>query len=350
MNRLSFDGIAARIGLGYRLPARKDEDRTTTNETGSITEYRLTKDEIYGGFIQTLVWLIVLPTLLFATKYAGEFQELDVGGRASGMGGTGIAQFEDPAVIYFNPAGSFFNQGGVLIMHAENFAGGVKNDFGSVVFSKETMAFGVGAQYVSVGDIKLTTLADTSAPPGSENQPIPYDTVGTKDFVLYINGAKGNEILSYGANVKVFYRDLAVITGYGGGLDLGLAINLAYLRAGLAIRDFVLSPLIWSNGTKETINPKVSFGIAPCLPLAKINSAFTLACDFTKYLDRDGFQINLGLEYSYKDLVFGRFGLHEGNYTIGLGLAYKSFCLDYALVTHSDLENSNKFSAGLKFK
>ena len=78
------------------------------------------------GFSRAVAKLILIPLLLMATKYAGEFQELGVGGRACAMGGTGVAQFVDPSVIYFNPAGSFYADRGVLLMHAENFAGVVK--------------------------------------------------------------------------------------------------------------------------------------------------------------------------------------------------------------------------------
>ncbi len=295
-----------------------------------------------------IISLIVLPLLLGATKYAGEFQELGVGGRACAMGGIGVAQYADPSVIYFNPAGCFYVSRSALIMHAENFAGAVKNEFGSVILPKGNMSIGFGLQYLSVGDIKLTELQDTT-PPSSSNPPIPYDTVGTKDLVLYINVARGNEMLSYGANIKVFYRDLAVITGYGGGIDLGVTLNLEHLTAGLAIRDFVLSPIIWSNGTKETIVPKVSFGVAPLIILSKINSVITLGCDIVKSIDTEGFDLNLGLEYAYKDFVFGRAGVYRGNYTLGVGLKYKWFSLDYAFVTHSDLHDSNKFSGGFIF-
>lgn len=296
-----------------------------------------------------IITIIFIPMLLIATKYAGEFQELGVGGRACAMGGTGVAQFLDPSVIYFNPAASFYTDRSVLLMHAENFAGVVKNEFGSVVLPRENMAIAFGLQYLSVSDIILTTLTDTTSPPSSENPPIPDDTVGTNDLVFYINGAKGNDKFSYGANIKVFYRNLAVMTGYGGGVDLGIALNIDYLKVGLAMRDFILSPIIWSNGTKETIISKLALGVAPVIPLEKINSVITLECDFTKTLDMDGFNMNIGFELAYKDFVFGRIGRHSGNYTIGVGLKYKKFNLDYALVTHSELKNSNKISAGLKF-
>ncbi|UCF70880.1 MAG: hypothetical protein JSW49_00985 [candidate division WOR-3 bacterium] len=295
-----------------------------------------------------MIFLIV-PALLAGTKYAGEFQELQVGARASAMGGTGIAQFGDPTVLYFNPAGTFFTPRSAHLMHAENFAGIVKNEFGAVVFPHGSMSLGLGIQYVHTDGIKLTTLPDTTSSPGSNNIPIAYDTVGTADYLFYINCSKGGEHLAFGANVKVFYRDLSAITGYGGGLDLGVAYRVDYLKAGVTVRDFILSPLVWSSGLKETILPKIALGLAPTIPLRAVNSTITIETDIVKVIDIAGFDVNLGLEYGYKELLFGRMGVYQGNFTMGVGLQYKKFSLDYAFMTHPDLENTNKISAGLRF-
>lgn len=295
------------------------------------------------------VILYIIPFLLFSTKYAGEFQGLGVGGRTCGMGRTGVAASVDPSVVYFNPALSRFTPPGVLAMHAENFGGVVKNEFLSIVLQQERIALGAAIQYVSVGNIILTRLADTTSPPGSGNPPIPYDTVGTQDVVLYINGAKGKGVLSYGMNIKVFYRDLSVTTGYGGGVDAGLALSFPNLRVGLALRDLVLAPVIWSNGTKETIFTRLSLGCAPMFAIDDIDADVMLACDVTKQIDVQGFEINLGFEFSYKDFLAGRIGLDNGNYTLGAGLQYKKFYVDYAFVSHSELDNTNKISAGLIF-
>jgi hypothetical protein len=68
-----------------------------------------------------------------------------------------------------------------------------------------------------------------------------------------------------------------------------------------------------------------------------------------KYLDYEDVQFNLGFEYGFREFVYGRAGIYGGNYTFGLGLRYKQFTLDYSLVTHSELNNSNKISAGYAF-
>lgn len=293
--------------------------------------------------------LVMIPAFLLGTKYAGEFQDLQVSARSSAMGGTGIAQFDDPSTIYFNAAGTFFTPRSAHVMHAENFAGVVKNEFGAVVLPRGNMSLGMGVQYVHTSGIKLTTLPDTTSPPGSSNIPIAYDTVGTSDYLVYFNGSKGSDRLSLGANIKVIYRDLNAITGFGGGLDLGVACNMDYLRVGIAVRDFILAPFVWSSGLKETILPKISLGIAPVIALPALSSRIIIETDIVKAIDIAGFDVNLGFEYGYKDLLFGRMGVHRGNYTFGIGLHHRNFRLDYAFMTHRDLDSTNKISAGLAF-
>jgi hypothetical protein len=293
--------------------------------------------------------ILAVPLLIGAAKYAGEFQDLGAGARTLAMGSAGIVQYADASAVYFNPAGSFFLTRSLHLMHAENFGGLVRNEFGSLVIPRSNAALGLGFQLLTADNIKFTAVPDTTRPPGVDNPPYAYDTVGTKDAVLYINGSRGNGMFAYGGNLKIYYRDLAAISGFGGGLDLGGIMDLEYVRIGIAVRDFVLSPLIWSNGTKETISSKIALGVAPVIPLEKIGSRITLECDFLKYLDLEGYAINLGFEFGYHDLLFGRIGLREGNITLGAGLRYKKFIVDYAFITHSYLKDSNKISAGLEF-
>jgi hypothetical protein len=299
--------------------------------------------------MRRFIIFLVLPWFLGATKYAGEFQELGAGARILAMGGAGIAQGVDPSVLYFNPAGTLFILRGIHLMHAENFGGLIKNEFGSLVIPRTDAALGLGFQLLTASGIKFTTLPDTTRPPGIDNPPYAYDTVAAKDAIVYLNAARGNGMFAFGGNLKIYYRDLVSISGFGGGLDLGVDLNLEYLKFGLAVRDFVLSPIVWSNGTRETIASKLALGVAPVIPLEKLNSQITLECDFLKYLDRAGFAVNVGFELAYHNFLFGRLGINQGNFTLGAGLRYKKFILDYAFVTNSFLKDSNKFSAGLEF-
>lgn len=296
-----------------------------------------------------VIILGVIFSLANATKYAGEFQELIVGGRICGMGCTGIAQGIDPAALLLNPANAPFIDRSCHFMHAENFSGIIKNEFGALVIPKTNSAYGIGLQMVSAGNIKLTTLPDTTQQPGDGNQPIPYDTISTRDMILYFNVAKSRNLFAYGVNLKIYYRDLAVLSGLGGGMDIGLRLNLKNLNAGFTARDFILSPVYWDNDSKEYISPKMAFGLAPFIPLTGINSTLTIEVDLVKDLSFDELRLNTGIELAYQNKIYGRLGKSGGRYTAGAGLRYKRLVFDYGLITHSDLGLSNKFSAGFVF-
>ncbi|MCX7994390.1 MAG: hypothetical protein N3A65_01285 [candidate division WOR-3 bacterium] len=293
--------------------------------------------------------ILLYSTTGYSRKYAGEFQELMVGGRICGMGGTGVAQGIDPSALILNPALSPFISRSLHLMHSENFAGIVKNDFGAIIIPKNDFAWGLGFQMVSVGGIKLTTLPDTTHQPDDGNQPIPYDTVSTKDVVIYLNAGRTKNFLSYGTNLKIYYRDLAVVTGLGAGTDIGIKIKLTNLTIGMSIRDFILSPIYWKNETREYIYPKLTFGLASRIPLSKINSILTIESDFMRHFTMDDILLAHGIELAYKNKIYGRFGKTGNRYTAGAGLRYKKIFFDYGLITHTDLGISNKFSLGLEF-
>ncbi len=304
----------------------------------------------FGKIAQKIVGVITFFIAIgHTTKYAGEFQELIVGGRICGMGGAGVAQGIDPTAIILNPASAPFIDRSLHLMHAENFSGLVKNEFGALVVPKERSAYGLGFQIVSAGDIKLTTLPDTTQNPGNENRPIPFDTVSTRDMILYLNAAQSKGIFAYGTNLKIYYRDLAIISGIGGGIDVGFRLNIESLNAGLAVRDIILSPVYWNNDSKEYVSPKVVFGLAPSIPLKKINSILTIESDIVKDFCFAEIRLNTGVELAYQNMIFGRLGKSGGRFTAGVGLRYKKLVFDYGMITQSDLGISNKFSAGLNF-
>lgn len=296
-----------------------------------------------------ILTILIIMTSLQGSKYAGDFQELGVGARICGMGGTGVAQGNEPSVIALNPAGSVFLKRSFAIMHAENFSGIVKNEFGSLVIPKANSAFGLGLQAVLVNDIKLTRLNDTTTLPGPDNPPIPYDTTATKDIIFYLNGAQKKGFFSYGANLKVYYRNLSVIYGIGGGVDIGCRIEIEGLKMGVVVKDFVLAPVIWDNKSRDFIAPKIIAGIAPEIPFERFESKVIIESDLVKNLQLSGFESNFGIEYNYKNTISGRIGKNGGRFTLGVGLRYKRWDFNYALITHSDLGGSNKFSLGLEF-
>ena len=109
----------------------------------------------------------------FATKYAGDFEELGVSARALGLGGAYVAVANDASAIYYNPASTIRTQSyNILLMHAQSFGGLVTNNYLGLIHSNQRNSAGLGILHNSIPNIKLTTLPDTTQPPSDTNRPI----------------------------------------------------------------------------------------------------------------------------------------------------------------------------------
>ena len=103
-----------------------------------------------------------------ATKYAGDFEELGVSARSVAMGSALVATGADPAALYYNPSASvLLPRRDVMLMHAENFGGLVKNDFATVALPSDKSCLGFGLLHNGVSGIKLTGLLNDSLPLGA---------------------------------------------------------------------------------------------------------------------------------------------------------------------------------------
>jgi hypothetical protein len=295
----------------------------------------------------------------FATKYAGDFEELGVSARAIGLGGAYVAVTSDPSAIYYNPANSVLTKDySVLLMHAESFGGMVKNNYLGIVLPTRKQSFGLGILNNDVPAIKLTTLPDTTQPPSDSNQPILDRQINAAQWVFYFNYShRLSSILHLGINTKLIYQTYGIASCFGMGIDLGGSVALADgLELGLRIRNLTSSPLFWDNKTRESISPRIALGLARTFNFGRDHLLLSaeLENNSDAGLDNLQFSENFGIEYSIKQVLAARLGLYHRLITLGLGINYKRLFIDYAYQTgyfnqSRDLGSSQKISGGLKF-
>ncbi|MCX8014579.1 MAG: hypothetical protein N2748_01035, partial [candidate division WOR-3 bacterium] len=80
-------------------------------------------------------------------------------------------------------------------------------------------------------------------------------------------------------------------------------------------------------------------------------SMLQFSSDLESSLDKLNVNTNFGLEYSYKNTIAFRVGLYHFNPTLGVGISFKRFFIDYAYLSHyyqEELGASQKFSGGIK--
>ncbi|MEO0081481.1 MAG: hypothetical protein ABIL25_04200 [candidate division WOR-3 bacterium] len=304
----------------------------------------------------TVTILLVLATgLIYATRYAGDFEELGTSARALGMGGSAVALAQGPAAIYYNPALAARNRRtAALLLHAEDFSGLVQHNFLGVSFVAGLQAFGLGLLHNGIPGIKLTTLPDTTKPPGENNRPVVRGVVNANQLVCYLNYCRIlSSHVSLGGNAKVIYQGLGPSSCFGMGLDGGLVLTpFEDLDIGLRVRNASSSPLFWTTGTKEFILPRPCLGVSRSVRVGR--DALLVAAEVGADPEERSLYHNLGLEYSFRRTLFGRMGLHRGNFTFGLGARYRRFYLDYGYSAgyaagSRELGSTQQISGGVEF-
>ncbi len=304
----------------------------------------------------TLVILLLLYFTARATRYAGDFEELGTSARALGMGGAVVATPYDPAAIYYNPSFTpHLQRRSVMLMHSEDFSGLVKHNFLGAVFPERHQALGIALLHNGIPDIKLTRLPNPDSPPGENNRPFVYKTTTANQLVMYLNYARVlSPLLTIGGNTKLIYQDLAQ-TGYclGMGIDFGITVfPLNDLSVGCRVRNLSTSPLFWSTGTRELITPRMAIGLAKNISFG--TNRLRLAIETEISFEEQSLLTNLGAEYSFRNFIFARVGLYRNNLSLGVGIKFKRFHLDYAFASGAapdarDLGIPQQISGGVEF-
>jgi len=150
----------------------------------------------------------------------------------------------------------------------------------------------------------------------------------------------------FGIGVKGLIHQLGSHTGTGFGLDAGLrTLFWKRVQAGIVIQDVFTSWLVWDNGTKEIVTPRVSVGISGNYDLPLIPVTLGLMADFIveteghstsedSHLGSFGKKSRVGMEWTIKENIQIRFGRNEtGIISTGLGLVWSDFEISYALQT-----------------
>jgi len=308
-----------------------------------------------GAIALAATALLAISSPAFATKYAGDFEEFGTSARAIGMGGAVVSHVAGPSAIYYNPALAARSPlTSALLLHSEDFSGLVQHNFLGVSFGSGLQSLGVGLLHNGIPGIKLTVLPDTTQPPGENNQPIVREIVNANQLVCYLNYCRVlSTHLSLGGNAKVIYQSLGPGSCFGMGLDLGVVVTPADgIDVGLRVRNASTSPLFWTTGTRELVLPRPCVGLSKSFRIGR--DALLLAAELEADPETQDLYHNLGLEYSFREVLFGRLGIHRGNITFGLGARYKRLYFDYGYSGgyapgSRELGSAQQISGGVEF-
>jgi len=327
--------------------------------------------------------------------YSNEFLSIGVGARALSMSNSVIASTNGSESSYWNPSSLVFQERKYEVsgMHSEYFAGIAKFDYlGGSYKVNDSTTFGATILRFGIDNIPNTLeLIDA-------NGNIDYDRIkhfSVADYAFILSYAKKSKIkgLSYGANAKIIYRNLAEFANaFGFGFDVSANYKKGKWQYGANFKDVTSTFNAWfyNTGSLENVYittgneiPKNSVEITiPKLLLGaarnfKLNEKYNLLAEFGTDISFDGkkhvllsskfasIDPHFGLELNYKKIIFLRAGV--GNFaiikdfdkenlnlqpSIGLGVNILNFKLNYALTDIGDQSialYSNVFSLSYGF-
>lgn len=344
--------------------------------------------------ILSALLLIVLlqPSLAQFRKYSNEFLNIGAGARGLGMGGAQVATVSDGTAGYWNPAGlvNVKDYPQLNLMHAEYFAGIGKYDYGSLVLplKDNKRVLGLSLLRFAVDDIPNTIFL--VEPDGTINFSN-IQTFSSADYAFIVSLAQEKNLrngkkFNAGINAKIIHRTAgSFASSWGFGFDAGVQLTAKKWKIGVVARDVTTTFNAWSFSltdqmrevfyvTKNDIPVKSAELTAPRLIAGgaynfKFNKSLNLLAEFNLDFTFDGrrntviatdfasIDPKLGLELSWKDVLFVRGGINNFQKTlddaditnkkkvwiyqpsIGTGFRISNLQIDYAFTNLANQSN-----------
>ena len=333
--------------------------------------------------ITAALFLVITITLGFGFNKVGTtaapFLKIEYGARPVGMGGTFVALANDPAGIYYNPAGiaeikSTQFMGGYTVWFAD-----LKYNYATFVLPTSRVNFALWGSFLYSDAIPVTTVEDPE---------------GTGQKFTYVDGLLGftasallSDRLSVGVSTKYIQQKLYNESASTFALDIGSILRTPFkgVRLGMCLAnyggrmqlfgndliiqtdpwpEFTGNPEVEARLTTESFPLPLAFKLGIAFDLVGAGEAFFESKDHCITLAIDGIhpndgeeKVQVGAEYSLYDLFFLRGGYKINydtqRYTGGAGMRFsvgqRVFAVDYAYVDMDVLDATHRISLMIGF-
>ncbi len=309
---------------------------------------------------------------------AAQFLKLGVGARAIALGGSFVAEASDLSALYWNPAGLAGLSGSALqFAHTEYLA---EIDYNFAAFGINLGAFGTLAFSLLVLDSGNMDVRTEQRPEGTGEQ------FKVQDFALQVSyGRALTDQFSIGGSIKYIQERIWHSKASTIAFDIGTLFTTPYerLRLGASMsnfgpkmrmdgRDILFSedPNPNNEGTVEIVNAQFRMDQHSLPLLFRVGLAWDAyqTADHRLMISTDAAHpndnseyLNLGAEYSFRDLISLRAGYRnlfeedgEQGLTFGAGLDLRldrslRTRLDYAYADFGRLTQTHWFTMNLAF-
>jgi len=319
------------------------------------------KNRVWKLEIGSCKWFLVLLfifyflpfTCLNATSISenagtttGEFLRIGAGARVAGMGEAFASVADDVYSLYWNPGGlSKVTQKQTLLAHTFWYES-VSHEYAAYVHPLSADKGTVGISVTYLGTTFEKRAGDTAEPDSNAS-------VG--DMAIGLSyGRKTYYDINTGITLKYINSKLDTESSTAFGVDLGLQRVCPLwekMDIGLAISNI--------GGSLKYIDDSVAIGKILDFGLSVRDAYFehlTVATDLRTLTNFSSFSVNIGAEYDWsisENFAFlprAGFKTYGSQIAAGFGVGWKkTYQLDYAFMSHSDLSSNNRISLSVKF-
>jgi hypothetical protein len=337
----------------------------------------------------TLLLLILISISLIAqadhTKVgttSANFLQMEIGARAIGLGGAYVAVADDATSMFWNSAGiGLVEDGNAVYQFGSRYADIAHHYAGFVYGLGDDDKIGVMIDYVDIGDMEITTLSE---PDGTGQD------FSASNIAVGLSYARQlTDRVYVGILAKYIQENIWMESATGFAIDIGaiynieesgirIGMNLANLGPDMKISDGVNldfykdkvegypgSPTPKSTLSTKTFPLPMVFSMGFAIDLVGRHSIVLpsgahkvlLAVSANDSFDA-AFRGNVGIEYSWQEILSLRSGYHIGydtkDLSLGVGLNLKQFTsldvvLDYVWNNYGDLGAINVLTLGINF-
>ncbi len=315
-------------------------------------------------------------------RYAGSFLDIPLGGKALGLGGAFTALADDGTAFYWNPSGVSLVEKKLLSGMYSSQYGSIGSPLASYYFAGWSMpvrVINVSVNWIrfAVSDIpaRPDLTQETSVQKRYENvvkSAEDGETFSDTEDAFVFSFARNNKIdlslgwsyfsipveIPVGVNLKLLRQSLYDADASAIGIDAGamFRLNLKDLffsddwptfSFGMTLKDIGGTRMTWNKTQRvEEIAGTTNYGFALIQPLKFIDSRATVAYDFDSREDEPG---RVGLDVQYKKQFSFRVGMQRNALTVGAGVDFNFFDVDYAYLGYSATQLGGVHRLGLAF-
>lgn len=295
------------------------------------------KYNLIFAIITFSVLLYSMPQVAWCKASGGQpgaFLSWGAGARSLGMGKAFVSIADDASATYWNPAGlAQIDRKEITALHAILWAD-TMYDFISYVHP----IAGIG----TVGG-SITRLYSGKFDGRDENNIPTHEFSDSQTALGASYGKQIVDVLALGASIKYVTHNLDDHKNGNFTFDIGAMYKspmVEHLQVGLNLRN--LMGLRTGADTEDKLPLTLRFGFNYKL----LRDKLALVIDLEK--SKAPLSYHFGTEYWAFEYLAVRFGIDPEEFTLGFGIRYRDYGLDYAFATH-DLGGSHRLSASWKF-